>query len=139
MVHFFLPSSDHFNRRVISGFDVHQDTPVETLHTYLLGVVKYIWEQTIFNLKDHELKIVIARLNSFQEAGLNIPKINAEYMIRYYRSLLGKHFKALVQVMVFVVHDLVSETLLKAWERLGDIGILLWQTSISNIDTYLVN
>ncbi|CDO77984.1 hypothetical protein BN946_scf184811.g5 [Trametes cinnabarina] len=38
---------DHYNPLLgVPGLDVHQDTPCEILHTYLLGVDKYVWHKT---------------------------------------------------------------------------------------------
>lgn len=63
-----------------SGFDVHLDTPVEPLHTHLLGIVKYFWGQTTtVAIADGKFELFQAQLNSLEQAGLNIPNIMADF------------------------------------------------------------
>ncbi|THG97104.1 hypothetical protein EW026_g4840 [Hermanssonia centrifuga] len=122
------------------GFDVHKDTPVEPLHTHLLGIVKYFWAQTVWILeKDKKLSIFQSRLNSLSQSGLNIPKIMADYMCRYRGGLIGKHFKMISQVMVFAICDLVSEDLRKTWLAIGRLTVLIWETEIHDRHEYLVD
>ncbi len=92
------------------GFDVHKDTPVEPLHTHLLGIVKYFWSQTMWVLeKNKHLPMFQSHLNSVNQDGLNVPNILADYMCRYRGGLIGKHFKIISQVIVFAIAGLVSE------------------------------
>lgn len=85
------------------GVDIHKDTPTELLHTILLGIVKYFWGQTMFVLdKKKTLEQFRARLNSVDPSGLDIPKLPADYMCKHRFSLIGKHFKSIVQVMPFI-------------------------------------
>ncbi|KAF8259700.1 hypothetical protein EI94DRAFT_1773885 [Lactarius quietus] len=85
------------------GFNMHQDTPTEILHTVLLGIVKYYWAQTIWYLKHRSKSISLfqTRLASTNWNGLNALSTNTD--------LIGKHFKSLVQVMPFLVYDLVTQ------------------------------
>ncbi|KAI0369657.1 hypothetical protein BV20DRAFT_945672 [Pilatotrama ljubarskyi] len=121
----------------MDGLDVHQDTPVETLHTHLLGVVKYFWAQTIWVLeKKGGFTTFQARLNSLAKSGLKIPNIMADYMCRYRGALIGKHFKTISQVMSFAVCGLVEDELQNAWLAIGDLTVLLWETEIVDINKY---
>ncbi|KAF8753824.1 hypothetical protein RHS01_06641 [Rhizoctonia solani] len=104
------------------GVDIHLDTPTEILHTVLLGVVKYFWAQSVFVLeKDKKLDLLASRLALYQG------------------SLIGKHFKAIVQVMPFVTYNLfVGNThLMTAWLLLGRLTSMLWYPVIDDIDVYL--
>lgn len=122
-----------------TGVDIHQDTPTEILHTILLGVVKYFWGQTVFLLdKNKKFSEFQARLNSVTQDGLNIPKINADYMCKYRGGLIGKHFKTISQIMAFAVHDLVEPEVVTAWLIIGRLTVLLWHTEIKNSEEYLV-
>ncbi|KAJ6558706.1 hypothetical protein B0H10DRAFT_2369906, partial [Mycena sp. CBHHK59/15] len=68
----------------MDGIDMHKDTPTEILHTVLLGVVKYYWGQTVWLLeKGKDFALFQTRLNSILADGLNIPKIQADYMCQY--------------------------------------------------------
>ena len=101
------------------GVDVHRDTPVEILHTILLGIIKYFWAQTVTRLeKDGKLNELEARLASINESGLAIPSLMPEYFVQYKGALIGKHFKSLVQIMSFVVQGIVNKDVCDAWSAL---------------------
>ncbi|KAJ7315199.1 hypothetical protein DFH08DRAFT_820801 [Mycena albidolilacea] len=119
------------------GINMHKDTPTEILHTILLGVVKYYWGQTVWLLeKGKDFSLFQTRLNSVLADGLNIPKIQADYMCQYKGGLIGKHFKTLSQIMAFAVEGLVPPDVLEAWLILGRLTFLLWHTDIDDIESY---
>lgn len=123
----------------LTGLDVHKDTPVEPLHTHLLGVVKYFWAQTVWVLeKQGRFAEFQARLNSLSRLGLKIPNIMADYMCRYRGALIGKHFKTISQVMAFAISGLVDETLQNAWVSIGHLTVLLWETEIADVKVFVV-
>ena len=125
---------------ISAGFNMHNDTPTEILHTVLLGVVKYYWAQTIWYLKNRSksLPLFQTRLASVEWHGLNALSTDAAYICQYNGSLIGKHFKSLAQVMSFLVYDLVPEDVLCAWNIIGGLVVLLWHTDIEDIECYLV-
>ncbi|OJT07070.1 hypothetical protein TRAPUB_2102 [Trametes pubescens] len=121
----------------MGGLDVHLDTPVEPLHTHLLGVVKYFWSQTVWVLeKQNRFAEFQTRLNSLSRLGLKIPNIMADYMCRYRGALIGKHFKTISQVMAFAICGLVDVTLQDAWSSIGYLTVLIWETEITDIKVY---
>ncbi|EGO30443.1 hypothetical protein SERLADRAFT_404607 [Serpula lacrymans var. lacrymans S7.9] len=106
--------------------DIHQDTPTEILHTVVLGVVKYFWGQTVWLLdKSYLLTTFQTRLESISKDGLNSG------------NLIGKHFKSLAQVMLYIIYDLVSQDVLDTWSVIGDLVVLLWHTKIDHTEKYL--
>lgn len=128
------------NKTSIAGIDMHKDTPTEILHTILLGVVKYYWGQTVWLLeKGKNFALFQTRLNSILADGLNIPKIQADYMCQYKGGLISKHFKTLSQIMAFAVQGLVPPDVLEAWLILGRLTVLLWHTEIEDVTSYTVS
>lgn len=122
-----------------AGLDVHRDTPVEILHTYLLGQDKYVWYATHSSWSDSEQQLFAARLQSSSVDNLSIYPLRGHYLMKYRNGLVGKHFKALQQVGVFHLHgDLYDEKLFGLWNATGRLGALLWYTTIQNMDDYLV-
>ncbi|KAG6376770.1 hypothetical protein JVT61DRAFT_1794 [Boletus reticuloceps] len=77
------------------------------------------------------------RLESIDKHGLNLLSFAADYIVRYKGGLVGKHFKSLAQLMAFLVYDLVPQSVLDAWVMIGWLVVLLWHTSIDNIESYL--
>ncbi|KAG8703439.1 hypothetical protein FRC08_002841 [Ceratobasidium sp. 394] len=119
------------------GVNIHRDTPTEILHTVLLGVVKYFWGQSVFVLdKAKKLPILESRLASINISGLDLPRFSASYICQYRGSLIGKHFKAITQVMSFICYDILPAQLLEAWLLLGRLTCLLWYTTIEDINSY---
>ena len=122
----------------IPGINPHTDTPVEILHTILLGVVKYFWGQSVHIMeKGHKMQTFMVCLSSVNKNGLNAPSLNAEYICQYKGGLIGKHFKSIVQIMPFVVHGLLPLQVIDAWTCLGTLVVLLWHTHIEDLDVYL--
>ncbi|KAG1908795.1 uncharacterized protein F5891DRAFT_1124416 [Suillus fuscotomentosus] len=123
----------------MEGLDIHMDTPTEILHTILLGIVKYFWGQTVFLLDKAKLMgIFQVHLESVDKDGLNAPCLNADYVCHYKGSLIGKHFKSLAQVMLFLIYDLVPSIVLNAWTVIGELVVLVWHTKIVDTEAYLV-
>lgn len=124
---------------MLAGFDPHLDGPVEPLHTVLLGVVKYAWGLTCKEIdSNNNLPLFEARLASVSTDGLSIPPIRAQYLVQYRGSLIGRQFKQIMQVISFVLHELVSEDIQRIWITAGAMVSLMWFTEIEDINEYLV-
>ncbi|KAI6111277.1 hypothetical protein F5141DRAFT_1188425 [Pisolithus sp. B1] len=123
----------------MEGINIHLDTPMEILHTILLGVVKYLWGQTVHLLEKGKLLDVFqSHLDSIEHDVLNAPNLNSDYICHYKGALIRKHFKSLAQVMPFVIHGLVPQTVINGWTTMGELVVLLWHTKIEDIEIYLV-
>ena len=82
--------------------------------------------------------LFVIRLQSTDLDGLSVPPIRAAYIMQYRNGLIGKHFKTLMQTMVFHVHDLVSNEQFTLIKAIGLLGALLWVPEIDDMDGYLV-
>ncbi|KAF8994931.1 hypothetical protein BDZ89DRAFT_1096970 [Hymenopellis radicata] len=122
----------------IAGLDPSQDTPVEILHTILLGIVKYVWH--LLNTQqwsEADRALFAIRLQSTDIGGLTIPPIRASYMVQYKNNLIGKHFKTLMQTTVFHAHDITTPAQFTLIKAVSQLGALLWVPKIINMTEYL--
>lgn len=94
---------------VTLGLDVFRDTPTEILHTILLGAIKYVWHRTHTLMSEEQLQLLALRLHAASVDGLSPYPIRGHYLVQYKNALVGKHFKALVQVGVFQLHGALSD------------------------------
>ncbi|KAJ6548493.1 hypothetical protein B0H19DRAFT_1265321 [Mycena capillaripes] len=106
----------------LKGFDPAADTPVELLHTILLGTVKYVWHIS------HTPWPLALRVS--------IHAIRANYIMQYAGSLIGRQFKTIIQTAVFHMHDLVTEDQFTAWKAVGELSALLWVPEIRDLTQY---
>ncbi|KAI0311552.1 hypothetical protein OF83DRAFT_1166297 [Amylostereum chailletii] len=133
-----LRPGDHYNPLLaMQGLDVHADTSVEILHTYLLGQDKYTWYASHKLWDEKTEKMFATRLQSSSLDGLSIPPLRASYMMQYKNALIGKHFKSLQQLAIFHMHDVVPKLIFDLWKATGELGAMLWYHTIDNLESYL--
>ena len=120
------------------GLDPHRDTPVEILHTILLGVEKYAWYMFHSSLQASALKKFETRLQCSSILGLDVDPIRASYIVNYRNSLIGRQLKMLMQLTAFHVHNLVSAASFSVIKAVGELGAVLWYSKIDHLEQYLV-
>ncbi|KAI6102396.1 hypothetical protein EDD16DRAFT_1696648 [Pisolithus croceorrhizus] len=100
---------------------------------------KYFWGKTIHLMEKAKLlDLFQSCLDSIEHDVLNAPDLNLDYICHYKGALIRKHFKSLAQVMPFVIHDLVPQTVIDGWTTIRELVVLLWHTKIKDLEAYLV-
>lgn len=85
-----------------------RSTPVETLHTLLLGPYKYLLKDFIANLNSRQKSELQALVDSFELSGFDVKILGK--ICQYHKSFVGRDFKAWAQMAPFIVdHFLTSE------------------------------
>ncbi|KAJ7691617.1 hypothetical protein B0H17DRAFT_1159782 [Mycena rosella] len=120
----------------IAGLDPNRDTPVELLHTILLGIIKYVWHLLHTEWTEAQQNLFTIRLQSTDIDSLTTPPIRAAYMMQYKNGLIGKHFKTLMQTMVFHMHGLVSPEVFTLVKAVSALGSVLWVHEIDDMKEY---
>ncbi|OAV92443.1 hypothetical protein PTTG_27650 [Puccinia triticina 1-1 BBBD Race 1] len=128
-----------FNRFLqLLGFDGCQDTPVEVLHVILLGVIKYIAIDFLSNtIKPRHLNDLLGASQSFITDALDLPKINAAYLYKHHKSMVGKDFKIVLQCATFVFFQFMDEQQKELWCELCRMAPYVFQTHITDMQVYL--
>jgi hypothetical protein len=119
------------------------DTPVEILHTVLLGFMKYFWRDVVHNqlgTNPTKKELLKTRLNSLNISGLQLgQRLSGHTLVQYAGSLTGRDFRIIAQVAPYVLYDLVPAVCFDAWVSLSNLVPLLWQPTIADINGYIVS
>lgn len=79
------------------------------------------------------------RWQSFDCNGLSIPPIQPNTMITYYKSLVGKELRAVVQAAPFVLFEFLTPEKRRIWTLLCHLCSYALQTKITNVPKYEEN
>lgn len=80
---------------------------------------------------------ITARWRAFSARGLNIPPVQPINLIQYYQSLVGKDFRTVLQTVPFVLFPVMEPEQRDLWLSLCLLGSYIFQTEISDMETYL--
>ena len=101
--------------------------------------MKYVWHSLNVSWSDNDRALFAIRLQSMDLSGLSVPPLRAAYMIQYRNNLIGKHFKTLMQILIFAVHGIVTPLEFALIQAVGALGAVLWVPEIDNMPKYLVS
>ncbi|KAA1069115.1 hypothetical protein PGT21_011788 [Puccinia graminis f. sp. tritici] len=118
------------------GFDGCRDTPVEILHVFLLGVVKYMVRDFMRRLSAEDKLHVKARYQSFNIDGLNIPSIQPSYLTKHFANFIGKDFRVVLQAAPFVLFEYMDGRERELWIALCLLAPLVFQTHIEDMEIF---
>lgn len=98
-----------------------RSTPVETLHTILLGGCKYLVRKFMHECSPTEKKEILARMASFPYSGFSV-RVTGN-ICYYYKSFVGRDFKAWMQMALFIIAPYLSPEGKKCWLLLSKVLI----------------
>ncbi|KNF04320.1 hypothetical protein PSTG_02662 [Puccinia striiformis f. sp. tritici PST-78] len=123
----------------LEGFDGSRHTPVEILHVFLLGVVKYLFCDFMNHLKPEEKDELVGFWRSFNTESLNIPSVKPMGLVKYASSLVGKDFKVIIQAAPFLFFQFMDAPKRNIWIALCHLAPLVFQTHIEDMNEYLID
>eukprot|EP00731_Ephydatia_muelleri_P014532 Em0008g252a len=99
--------------------DLHRCTPVEVLHTLLLGPYKYLFRDLMGRLTTVQRKEIQARISSFSFSGFDM-KLSRN-VAKYFKSFVGRDFKILAQLALFVLPPYLTPGETEVWFALSKV------------------
>jgi hypothetical protein len=99
-----------------------RQTPIEVLHTILLGAEKYLLAKTMKSLSNENKAKVTARIESCDFSPF--PQKLASNISKTYGSLVGRDIKVWAQVAVYILMDIIPNDELEVWIHLSNVCCL---------------
>ena len=98
---------------------IYRSTPIETLHTILLGPYKYFLKSLIGKLNQQQKQEFRAIIAAFDYSGFDV-RITGN-IIYHHQSFVGRDYKAWAQMAPFIVSHFVDEEEMALWLRLSKV------------------
>ena len=96
-----------------------RSTPVEVLHTVLLGPYKYLLGKAMKSFSPRQKQEVLARILSFNHSGF-VTRLTSN-VTRYSQSFVGRDFKLWAQMAPFILKPYMTAGDLELWIALSDV------------------
>lgn len=90
-----------------------RSTPVESLHTILLGPYKYLLKTAIPTLSSQQKEEVLACIRGFNYSGFHVRVFGN--VIRHHQSFVGRDYKAFAQMALFVLYPYLKNAEKIVW------------------------
>ena len=103
-----------------------RSTPVETLHSILLGIAKYMLRAFMGRRSSQEKKEILAKVKAFPYSGFTT-RINGN-ICYYYKSFVGRDFKSFLQMALFIVPAYLTNSEKQCWFQLAQVSELYGST-----------
>lgn len=97
----------------------HRSTPVEVLHTLLLGPYKYLLGKTMQSLNPSQKREILALVAAFNYSGFS-GRLTSN-VTRFSNSFVGRDYKVWAQMAPFILKPYLTETQLKLWMALSEV------------------
>lgn len=97
----------------------NRSTPVETLHTLLLGPYKYFLRKLVPRLSSAHKKEICAILTTFNFSGMK-QKLDAK-LLKHHKSFVGRNFKSVTQCGLFIFRKYFTTPEKKVWTALSKV------------------
>ena len=97
----------------------HRSTPVEALHTILLGCCKYMLREFMEHRTPQQKKEIMARIRAFPTCAMTC-RVSSN--ISYFKSFIGRDFKAIMQMALFVLKPYFTEPEEHCWFLLSKVS-----------------
>ena len=108
-----------------------RSTPVESLHTILLGASKYMVRSFMGSCSSKQKKEILARMAAFSYCGFSV-RVTGN-ICYYYQSFVGRDFKAWMQMALFIIAPYLSEEGKKCWLLLSQVNTTIERNFIYQI------
>ena len=123
----------------LKDIDLNAQTPVEVLHTILLGFVKYFWRDAVSRQTCEGKDTLSQRLSSIDVSDLQLAALRGSSLVQHAGSLTGGDFKAIIQVAQAVLQGMIPSEAYEAWTALGRLCNIVFRPRISgDFELYIV-
>ena len=106
------------NNNYIIVMFYYRSTPIETLHTILLGLYKYLLRVTIPKFSGVQKEKILARIGAFNFSGFRVKLVGN--VVQYHQSFIGCDW---AQMAPFVIFPYLNEDGKCLWLALSKVGV----------------